>query len=90
MREVSQAEAMKNLPALLREASSQTLIILNPETGEQMGGLVSVEDLELVRQAKIREFLRLCEESSAAVAEKAKADGLSLADLEKILDRKAE
>jgi hypothetical protein len=49
-----------------------------------------MDDSELMRRGKIQEFLRLCEESGASIAEKAKADGMTLRDLEKILDRKAE
>lgn len=79
MRTVSQDEASQRLPDLLREANRQSVVICEAE--RELGALISMEDYEIVRAARRREFDRICAETSANVAAHAAELGISVDEL---------
>jgi PHD/YefM family antitoxin component YafN of YafNO toxin-antitoxin module len=83
MRTVSQSEALKSFPTLLEETKVHPVVICEDE--RELGALISMEDYKVMRQAKAKNFLALCNELSQKVALQAEKDGVTLEDLEKEL-----
>lgn len=85
MQTVSQAEAMQNLPELLREAKSNAVVIRDGD--EAIGALVSMDDYEVVRKAKVEAALNAMQDLGALLRREAVREGISLDELESMLDR---
>ncbi len=87
MRVVSEAEAIENLPALLRDPDGHAIVITDGES--DLRAIVSMEDYAIIRRAKADKFLRAMREFGDDIRARAAEDGLTPEDLMKILDRKA-
>ncbi len=85
MQTVSQTEAMQKLPELLRDAKSNAVVISDGD--EPLGAIVSMDDYEVVRRAKIDNSLTAMNDLGAILRREAAREGISLDDLEKMLDR---
>jgi len=85
MQTVSQTEAMQKLPELLREAKSSAVVIRDGD--KPLGAIVSMDDYEVVRKAKIEDALNAMSDLGAMLRREASREGISLDDLEKMLDR---
>jgi len=85
MQTVSQAEAMQKLPELLQEAKSSAVVIR--DGNESVGAIVSMDDYEVVRRAKIDKALKAMDDLGALLRREAAREGTSLDELEKMLDR---
>ncbi len=83
MRTVSQSEALKSFPTLLEETKVHPVVICEDE--RELGVLVSMEDYKVMRQAKAKNFLDLCDELGRKFEFQAKREGISLEELEKEL-----
>ena len=88
MRVVSESDAMQSLPSLLKEISTEAIVICDGD--ENLGAIISMEDYEVIRKIKIERLLRTMDELGAKIRERAAADGLTPDDLIKLLDRKAQ
>jgi hypothetical protein len=84
---VYEPAVLETLSPLLEEAKKRAVVISDGVT--QLGAIVSMEDYEIVRKAKVERFLRVMDEFGEQIRERAAADGLTPDDLMKILDRKA-
>jgi hypothetical protein len=87
MREVSEPGLIETLSPLLEEAKRHAVVIRDGDT--QLGAIVSMEDYEIVRKAKMERFLRVADELGEQMRRRAAADGLTPDDLMKLFDRKA-
>jgi PHD/YefM family antitoxin component YafN of YafNO toxin-antitoxin module len=87
MRVVSESDAMQSLPSLLKEVKTHAVVISDGK--EELAALVSMEDYELVRKAKVERLFRAMDEFGEQVRVRAAAEGLTPDDVMKILDRKA-
>jgi PHD/YefM family antitoxin component YafN of YafNO toxin-antitoxin module len=87
MRVVSESDAMQSLPSLLKEVKIHSVEIRDGE--EMLGAIVSKEDYEIVRKAKVARLLAAMDRLGEAMREEAAQKGISLDDLERMLDRKA-
>ena len=87
MQTVSQTEAMQKLPELLREARSSAVVIRDGD--EPVGAIVSMDDYEVVRKAKIEKALKAMDDLGGLLRREATREGISLDDLENMLDRHA-
>jgi len=79
MREVSQAEAIENLPILIQEARTHSVRIAD-EGGEDVF-LVSAREYERLRKAAIAEMREISERAGARVAAHAAELGISVDEL---------
>ncbi len=79
MIDVSQAEAMRDLPTLLKEAQTQPVRIAD-EDGED-AFLVSAKSYALIREAAIRRMEEISNEAGARVAAHAAELGISVDEL---------
>jgi hypothetical protein len=84
---VSEPGILETLTPLLEEAKTRAVEIRKGD--ELLGAVVSKDDYEIVRRAKIERFLRLSDELGEQIRTRAAADGLTPDDLMKLLDRKA-
>ena len=82
-----QPALIEALSPLLEEAKTRAVEIVDGD--ELLGAIVSKEDYEIVRRAKVEEFLRISSEFGDEVRRRAKEDGLTPDDLMRMLDRKA-
>jgi hypothetical protein len=87
MRVVSEADAMETLPLLLKEAKTRAVEIRDGD--EVLGAIVSKEDYEIVRKAKIERLMIATARLGESLRQGAAEEGISLDALEKMLDRKA-
>lgn len=78
---------IQSLSPLLRERKMRPVLIIDGE--EELGAIVSMEDYALIHKAKVDRFLRASEELGKQLRAYAFQEGISLQDLEKMLDRKA-
>ena len=79
MKSVSATDAKQNLAALLDTAQREPVMIRRHD--RDVAVLLSAEQYERIRGARIQEFQRFCDR----VAEEAKARGMNEAILEEIL-----
>lgn len=84
---VSEPGLVAKLAPILKEAQRQAVVIRDGDT--DLGAIVSMEDYEIVRRAKVEKFLRVSDELGDQMRERAAKDGLTPDDLMKLLDRKA-
>ena len=87
MQTVTQTEAMQNLPELLREAKASAVVIRDGD--QSIGAIISMDDFELIRKAKIDTAINAIGELGALMRREATRDGISVDELEKMLDRHA-
>ena len=87
MRVVSESDVMEELPSLLEEIKTHAVVISDGE--EELGALVSMEDYEIVRKAKVDRLFHAMDEFGEQIRVRAAADGLTPDELMEILDRKA-
>jgi hypothetical protein len=87
MRVVSEADAIENLPALLRDPNGDPIIINDGENDLRV--IVSLKDYEIVRNAKVDGLLSALDNLGKELRAGAAEQGISLDELEKMLDRKA-
>ena len=87
MQTVTQTEAMQNLPELLREAKASAVVIRDGD--QSIGAIISMDDFELIRKAKIDTAINATGELGALMRREATRDGISVDELEKMLDRHA-
>jgi hypothetical protein len=87
MREVSEPGLIATLHPLLEEAKTHALVIRDGDT--ELGAIVSMEDYEIVRKAKVERFLRISAEFGEHLRARALEEGMTVDELEKMLDRKA-
>jgi len=84
---VTEAEAIENLPSLLRQARMRAVVISDGDN--DLGAIVSMEDYEIVRKAKVERLMRAMDALGAELRAGAAEEGISVDELEKMLDRKA-
>jgi hypothetical protein len=84
---VSEPGVLETLTPLLEEAKTRAVEIRKGD--ELLGAVVSKDDYEIVRRARIEEFLRISAEYGEHLRARAAEEGLSIDDLLRILDRKA-
>jgi hypothetical protein len=84
---VTEADVIARLPSLLDEAKQRAVIISDGDN--DLGAIVSMEDLQIVRQAKVDRFLCAMHELGKELRAAAAEEGISVDELEKMLDRKA-
>ncbi len=83
----AQSNAINSVSPILREDNMQPVLIMDGE--RELGAIVSMDDYALIRKAKVDRFLRASEELGKQLRAYAFEEGISLEDLEKMLDRKA-
>ena len=84
---VSEPGLVAALAPILKEAQRHAVVIR--EGDRDLGAVVSMEDYEIVRRAKVENFLRAAYEIGEQIRTRAAEDGLTPDDLMKFLDRKA-
>ena len=87
MSQVLEPDVLNALSPLLREAKSHAVVLTDGES--ELGALVSMQDYELVRKAKIERFLRTADELGKHLRARAQEEGISEDELLRMLDRKA-
>ena len=86
MRDVTQAEVLENFPALLEEAQKHALIICRD--GQEVGALISMEDMQIVRAAYAERLARTSERIYAQIESNAERYGERVEDVvEELLRR---
>ncbi len=86
MQTLSTAEAAtESLPQLFEKARTTPLIV--NDGGDDLGVIVSMEDFEIIRRFHNHELLKSMTALGTAMRRSAEAEGVSLSDLEKMLDR---
>ena len=87
MSQVLEPGVLSALSPLLREAKSHAVVLSDGES--ELGALVSMEDYELVRKAKVESFLKSAAEFGEHLRTRARDEGISDDELLRMLDRKA-
>jgi hypothetical protein len=85
---VTEADVIARLPSLLEEAKRRAVIISDGNDND-LGAIVSMKDYEIVRRAKAEDFLRAMRAFGDDIRARAAKDGITVDELEKMLDRKA-
>ena len=84
MQTVTTSEAMRKLPDLLREVKSNSVVI---QDGDQsVGAIVSMDDYQVVRKAKVEQALKAIDDLGEVLRREAEREGISLEELETMLD----
>jgi len=84
---VTEADVIARLPSLLEEAKRRPVTISDGDN--DLGVLISMEDFQFVRRAKADRFLRAMHAFGKELRDSAAEEGISVDELEKMLDRKA-
>jgi hypothetical protein len=84
---VTEADVIEKLPSLLEEVKSRAVIISDGDN--DLGVLISMEDFQFVRRAKADRFLSAMHDFGKELRDAAAEEGVSVDELEKMLDRKA-
>ena len=84
MQTVTTDEAMQKLPDLLREVKSRAVVIRYG--GEAVGAIVSMDDYQVVRKAQVEQALKAMKDLGDLLRQEAERDGISLDELETMLD----
>jgi len=84
---LSEPGVLETLTPLLEEAKTRAVEIRNGD--ELLGAIVSKEDYELVRRAKIDRLKDSMDQLGTKLREGAAEAGITIDELEKMLDRKA-
>jgi len=84
---VTEADVIARLPSLLDEAKQHSVIIRDGDN--DLGAIVSMEDLQIVRRVKADRFLSTMHELGKELRAAAAEEGISVDELERMLDRKA-
>ena len=84
---VTEADVIARLPSLLKDAEQRAVIISDGDN--ELGALVSMEDLQIVRRVKVDRFLSAMHELGKELRAAAAEEGISVDELERMLDRKA-
>ena len=87
MQTVTTDEAMQKLPDLLREVKSRAVVIRDGD--EAVGAIVSMDDYQVVRKAQVEQALKAMKDLGEVIRREAERDGISLDELEKMLDTHA-
>lgn len=87
MSQVLEPDILNALSPLLNQAKSHAIVLTDGES--ELGALVSMEDYELVRKAKVGNFLRAADEFGRHLRSRAQEEGISEEELLRMLDRKA-
>jgi hypothetical protein len=87
MQTVTRDEAVLRLPDLLREAKTGAVVI--SDGTEELGAIVSMDDYEVVRRAKVNQALDAMVRLGDMLREEAGQEGISVDELETMLDRHA-
>lgn len=82
-----QPALIEALSPLLEEAKTRAVEIIDGD--ELLGAIVSKEDYEIVRRAKVERFLRVSAEYGEQLKKRALEEGMTIDDLLRLLDRKA-
>ncbi len=85
MRAVSQSEVVANFPAIMEEARTHVIVIR--EKGRDLGAVVSMDDLRIIRQARLAEAQRLGQQAYDTIKAKAEAMGELIEDVEALFQR---
>jgi hypothetical protein len=81
---VTTDEAMQKLPDLLREVKSRPVVIRDGD--QAVGALVSMDDYQVVRKAQIDQALQSMNDLGTVLHREAAREGISLDELETMLD----
>jgi len=84
MQTVTTDEAMQRLPDLLREVKSRAVIIRDGD--QPVGAIVSMDDYQLVRKAQVEQALKAMKDLGQVLRREAEREGMSLEQLETMLD----
>ncbi len=84
MQTVTTDEAMQKLPDLLRDVKSRAVVIR--DGGQAVGAIVSMEDYQVVRKAQVQQALKAMRDLGDVLRREAERDGISLEELETMLD----
>jgi hypothetical protein len=71
----------------LRQADQHSVVVRDGD--RELGAIVSMEDFQLVRKARVDRAIRAMEVLGESLREAAAEEGISPEDLEKMFDRKA-
>jgi CBS-domain-containing membrane protein len=87
VRVVSESDAIQSLPTLLREAEKQTVVVRDGD--RELAAIVSMKDYETIRKAKVERLKMAMQQYGDSLRADATEAGISLDELERMLDRKA-
>jgi len=88
MRAVTKSELAASVPELLDEANQQSILITD-EQDRELGVLISMKDYEFMRKARAQSFLETARKMGEEIRVRAEAEGISMEEIARILDRKA-
>jgi hypothetical protein len=83
----SESRLLATLTPLLEQAKTRAVEIRAGD--ELLGAVVSKDDYEIVRKAKVERLFAAMDRLGTVLRKEAAEDGISLDELEKMLDRKA-
>jgi hypothetical protein len=87
MQTVTTDEAMQKLPDLLREVKSRAFVIRDGD--QAVGAIVSMDDYQVLRKAQVEQALKAMNDLGDVLRREAERDGISLNELETMLDTHA-
>jgi hypothetical protein len=87
MRVVSETDALENFSALLRDPDGRPILINDGENDLRV--IVSLKDFEVIRKAQVDRLMLAMKELGKELRAGAAEQGISLEELERMLDRKA-
>jgi DUF917 family protein len=85
MQTVTTDEAMQKLPDLLRQVRSSRAVVIR-DGGQAAGAIVSMEDYQVVRKAQVEQALKAMNDLGDVLRREAESEGISLEELETMLD----
>jgi PHD/YefM family antitoxin component YafN of YafNO toxin-antitoxin module len=84
MQTVTTDEVMQKLPDLLREVKSRPVVIRDGD--QAVGAIVSMDDYQVVRKAQVEQALKAMKDLGNVLRREAEREGLSLEELETMLE----
>jgi DUF917 family protein len=84
MQTVTTDEVMQKLPDLLREVKSRAVVIRDGD--QAVAALVSMEDYQVVRKAQVEQALKAMNDLGNVLRRGAEREGISLEELETMLE----
>ena len=84
---VAQPDVIERLLPLFEEARDHAVVVSDGKA--ELGAIVSMKDYEIVRRVKTQRVLQALDSLGKETRDKALNEGISLAELERMLDRRA-
>ncbi len=86
MATMAQTDLIERLTPLFEQAQTQAVIVSDGKS--ELGAIISMEDYELVRSAKVDRLFAALNDLGSEIRKSAEEQGLSLEEVERMLDRK--